>query len=529
MAATLSLFGGDLLESIGEATNSFVEWLALERSALRQDYFCRAEALLIQYTKFGRAPVEALNNVASRMLALDPEREATYRVLIEAFGRNNMLAESERFLQALQKLLTRERGAGAAPAAETAAVVRRVFSVRQSGDLSPGRAPAKSWQPRVAFFSPVWPHGAQGNRLMKVFIEDVANELARCRSFVVVAPHSSFKVDHEGGHPSDNSVLRAKYSVSGFVKPDRSAGQLVLRMLNCETSEIIWSGQFRIGVQELLTSFDALVLRVASSLVAGVEKDMLTRRRVGANGGAYYHYLEGMQWLENCDLPHLRKARRAFKQSFADDAGAASAAARIAQTLYLEWLQLGGADPHLLTAARSQAQLAIDTNPNDPIGYWMEGTVALYQRDFDDCEAKFAEAETLCPNSPDFLVQYADALSHLGQIDEGWARFERALDLNPTPPDRYWWAGASIAFHRHDYRKTIELCGRLNNDESVLGMLCASFAYLGDLATARAYGRRIKENFPNGSPLALGRIVPDRDETHREHSIEGLRLAGVTE
>jgi len=301
-----------------------------------------------------------------------------------------------------------------------------------------------------------------------------------------------------------------------------------LRMTKYASAEIVWSGQFRIGLFELVRSFDALVVRVASSVAEGLERNIRSRQPRASDGAAYFQFLEGMQWLENCDLPRLRKARRCFKQAFADDGGMASAAARIAQTLYLEWLQMGGSDPNLLIDARGQARHATDIDPNDPIGHWMEGTVALYQRDFDACEAKFAEAETLCPNSPDFLLQYADALSHLGDGDAGWSKFERAIDLNPAPPDRYWWAGASIAFNRRDYRKAVELCERLDSDDSVLGLLCASFAHLGERAAAKSYAKRLKENFPGGSALALGRIVPDRDPAQRDHIVQGLRMAGVT-
>jgi TolB-like protein/Tfp pilus assembly protein PilF len=460
------------------------------------------------------------------MLALDPEREASYRALIEGFGRNAMLEEARGQLEALRKLLARDPNT--APAPETVAVIRRVFSVRHSAELPEPGKDARSRQPRVMFLSPEWPHGAHNNRLMKVFVEDVANELARCRSFVVLAPHSTFQLEHGNGHIHGHPAFRADYAISGFVKPDGGAGTLVLRMTNCETAEIVWSGQFKIGLQELLKSFDALVVRVASSLTEGLERSIVARGRHATEGAAYFRFLEGMQWLENCDLPRLRKARRCFKEALAEDGAMSSSAARIAQTLYLEWLQMGGADPNLLITARGQARLAVDIDPNNPIGHWMDGTVALYQRDFDACEAKFAEAETLCPNSPDFLLQYADALSHLGDSDKGWTKFERAIDLNPMPPDRYWWAGATIALHRRDYRKAIELCEQLDSDESVLGLLCASFAHLGDLATARSYGKRIRENFPGGSGRALGRIGPDRHESQREHIIQGLRMAGVT-
>ena len=158
----------------------------------------------------------------------------------------------------------------------------------------------------------------------------------------------------------------------------------------------------------------------------------------------------------------------------------------------------------------------------------MKGTVALYRRDFEECEMKLAEAETLCPNSPDLLVQYADALAHLGDADAGWRKFERAIDLNPLPPDHYWWAGASIAFRQQDFAKAINLCGKLVDDEPVLPMLTSSYALLGDMEQARAHGNRLRELFPGGMALEKGRAVtPDRTEIHRTLHIEGLRLAGA--
>ena len=155
---SLRLYSGDLLESVDDATDAFLEWLTVERTALRQEFFCRAEAVLTERTKFGRAPRDLLNDIAARMLALDPEREATYRALIEAFGRNGMLDEAHSQLEALRTLLARDPNNKPAP--ETVAVVRRVFSVRHDAGLPEPRKERKSWQPRVMFLAPAWPHGA---------------------------------------------------------------------------------------------------------------------------------------------------------------------------------------------------------------------------------------------------------------------------------------------------------------------------------------------------------------------------------
>ena len=211
----------------------------------------------------------------------------------------------------------------------------------------------------------------------------------------------------------------------------------------------MWSGEFSVSPDALLKSFSLLSLRVASSLCSAIERDRLEVLRKNRDNSAYLHYLDGQKWLANCDLARLRRARKSFKRSIDDDPRFAPSRARIAQTLYLEWIQLGGRDPDLLNVAREQSDIALALDPNDAIGHWMKGTVALYQRDFDECESKLAEAEALCPNSADLQVQYGDALSHLGDPDAGWRKFERAIDHEPA-------AAGSLLVGRSQHRVSPE-------------------------------------------------------------------------
>jgi pentatricopeptide repeat protein len=519
--SALQLFRGELLEGVDDTTEAFAHWLSCERAVLREHYMTLAATALVELTRYGRASKVQVDTIAERMLALEPERESSYRAIIDAYGRSGMFDDAARVYQALQEMLAREHGVGLAP--ESVAVARRVFGSRWTTD-GPLPRDATGSQPRVAFLAPALDRQKAGSPFLKVFVEDIANELARFRSFVMLAPHSSFDIDHDSGMPLDNSLLRADYTVSGFAKYGDGSVILALRMVNCANSEIVWSGEFHITPLSLSASFSLLSIRIASALSTAVERDRLLTLRRNGGGESYLHYLEGQRWLANCDLPRLRRARRSFTKAVDTSTRFAPPRARIAQTLYLEWIQLGGNDPYILNNAREQATLAIELDPNDAIGHWVDGTIAMYQRDFDRCNAKLAEAESLCPNSADLLIQLADAAAHLGDADAGWQKFTRAIDLNPSPPEHYWWAGASIAFLQRDFQKTIRLCSKLTNEDSVLGILGASHAYLGARDTARAYGRRIRDLFPGGAAAERAKLVPDRYERDRQLRMEGLRL-----
>ena len=524
----LGLFRGDLLGSLAEPCEEFADWLRQERGVLREQFFAAASRALREVTRYGRATEHQIAFIGDRMLALDREREETYRALMDAYRRNGMLDRAGATYQSLQSVLRREPGLR--PAAETAALARRVFAAAR--DMSPPPSHAEivveSVRPRVAFFAPLQVTSGGRIDLLRALVEDIANELARYRTFAVVAPHSSFQSQHDSGMPIERGSLRADYTVSGFVKPVTPEPVLALRMVKCADGTISWAGEFPVGTKDLASAFRLIALRVAAHLAAELERDFLGELLRSSDVSAYRYYLEGQSRLTKCDLPCLRRARNDFRQAADADPTFAAAYGRIGQTLYLEWLILGGTDPQLLRQARDFAERTIALDRGSALGYWISGAVALYQRDFELSMERFAEAQTLNPNGADLMLQYGDALSHNGDAEAGWRQFELALDLNPRPPDHYWWAGASIAFHRQDYAAAIRLSQNLASEEPVLRVLAASHAHLGDLGTARMYGRQLNELYPGQSADEMVKLVPDRNHEDRKLFLEGLRLAGVS-
>jgi pentatricopeptide repeat protein len=522
-AAALLEMRGDLLEGLGEATEAFSQWLHRERSQLRDSYLTSASAHLADLTRYGHAKAADLDALAAAMLRIDPEREATYRALIEAYGRNGDYLRAERFYHECEKMLEREHAA--LPARETSAVYRRMQSYRR--DPAPAQTASQVVRPRVAFLAPTILVGDAQAALLRALIEDVANELARYRSFTTLAPHSSFQIDHDSGLPADNSILRADYSIGGTLKSDGFGRVLVLRMVRCDAGDIVWSGEFRISDELLVTTSRNMVVRIASGLVDSMERDILERPQRGVRPEAFRHFLQGQELMRNCDLPKLRRARKAFEQAAALEKHFAPAYGRISQTLYLEWIMLGGDDPGLLLQALGQADAAIEREQNLAVGHWMKGVITLYQRDYATSEERFATAEILSPNSPDLLVEYADALSCLGQLEAAQERFDRSLEINPLAPDHYWWAGACISFLRNDYARAIDQCRRMLSDEPVIRLLAASHALLGDREAAHEYARRVQEAYPGQDARALSSLAPFRDAGFRKHIEEGLKQAGL--
>lgn len=513
----LQLYQAELLADVVDCAPEFSDWLRDARQVLHERFFAGASRALIELTRFGNAPPERLRAIESRLLAVERDREASYRALIEAYGRNGMKSDAVRLYAVLERT---QRDFGGA-SRETRAVFRRATAGLPGLSQAPARPEFDL--ARVAFLPLVTLGGASDETLVRALFDDVANNLARYRSLTVLAVHSSFR--RPATETAHETALAADDYVTGYVLPDGET--LSLSMREHATNKIIWAADYSIAPLRLIATFRMLSQQIASSLADALEHRRISAETRDPAPSAYISFLKGKMELASTELAHLRRARKSFNAAAEEQVRYAAAHARLAQTFYLEWLLLGGTDPQLLLEARDQAERAISFDKGGADGYWMRGVIGLYQRDFNTSEEHFAIAESLSPHSADLLVQYADALSHLGNPQEGWKRFERALQLNPMPPDHYWWAGASIAFVEERYDAVVALCAKMESDLSAIRLLASTHALLGDLKTASSYGRRVKETYPGVTRETIGALVPSRDRESVARFMEGLRLAGV--
>jgi tetratricopeptide (TPR) repeat protein len=504
VARAFGLWAGPVLQDTS-AEGAFGDWLGRCRADLTRSLLAAGTEEIAGLTRYGACDPGTLDEIARVMLALAPDSAAVRQSVRQAYARIGAAERAAAFgLEAAFR-----------PAARVVAPLAR----------GPAGLPHASL-PRLALFCPQGQAGDQG--LAAQIVAELASCLTVWRSFAVLAPFSSFAVPTEFGLPSDNTALRADYAVSGEVtRPDPAlAPVLSLRMTHLADRTLLWSGRFALEGTEIAAGMGRSAARIAATLAEAVESHSLEILRHARDPSALLHFLNGRGHQVQCDLPHVRRARSSFARALMVDDRFAPAHARIAETLFVEWILCGGNDAELLAAARLRADLAVQLDPAGATGHWVRGAVALYQRRFDRVIEGYAEAESLAPHDADMLLEYADALSHLGNHDEAEQRFSRALDLNPLPPDKLWWVGASIAFHSEDFTAAATRCDRMRDAEIGVGLRAATYAQAGRLPEARRWARRLKQALPGLTAEDLVAISPNQEtETYRRAYVEGLRLA----
>lgn len=113
LARAAALYRGDLLEGLAVAEAPFEEWLTSERERLQQ-LALRALTRLLEHQLAAGLLDDALPT-ASRLLALDPLREAAHRALMHVYTRQGLRGSALRQYQTCVATLQRELGADPEP------------------------------------------------------------------------------------------------------------------------------------------------------------------------------------------------------------------------------------------------------------------------------------------------------------------------------------------------------------------------------------------------------------------------------
>lgn len=126
----VALYSGDLLEGFDARAPAFEDWLAIERSRLRE-LAISALAALLERAQQRREP-EPVVRLALRLLALDPLHEPARRQLMRAYAATGRVPDALRQYRRLRRLLQQELQL--APEPSTTALYRELVALRREVD-----------------------------------------------------------------------------------------------------------------------------------------------------------------------------------------------------------------------------------------------------------------------------------------------------------------------------------------------------------------------------------------------------------
>jgi len=444
IAQAIALYRGDLLDDISIRDAAFEDWLLVERQRLRRLLEEALATLVARAMAAGER--ERAEAAAQRLLALDPLREAAARALMQLHAGRGEAAQGLKLYETLRERLQRELGV--TPEPETTRLyeaIREHRSVAPTGtrtqaaeDLT--KPPPLPDKPSVA----VLPfENLSGDPEQQYFsdgiTEDIIIALSRFRSLFVIARNSSFAF--KGRAMTATQVARelgVRYLLEGSVRRAATRLRITGQLIDADTGAHLWADRFDGDLEDIFDLQDRVTARVIGAIVPKLEEAEIQRVRSKPTESldAYDYFLRGMACLHKWSPEGNDEALAHFHRAVALDPNYAAAHGQAART-YVQRNACGWATDRAREVAEAAklARRAVELGHDDAVALSTAGfALADLVGDIEDGDAFIERALDLNPNLAWAWLYSGWVKSASGDTELAIERIARAKRLSPHDP-----------------------------------------------------------------------------------------------
>ena len=406
--------------------------------------------------------------------------------------------------------------------------VYRVQMERREADAAVNRELPLPERPSIAVLPFV---NMSGNPEQGYFSDGITEEiitgLSKIPRLFVTARHSSFAYkDQPVKVRQIGRELGVRYVLEGSVRRSGDRVRVTAQLIDVTTDKHVWAERYDRELKDIFEIQDEITMNIMIALqVKLTDGEQAALRAKGtSNLEAYLKFLQATEYFRESSREGNILARQKYQEAISLAPEYASAYAGLASTYLLEpWLGWAADPAKSLGLAMQYAQkcLALDESLSD--AHATLGLVHLVMRQWDKAIEECELAVSLNPNAADNIGMLAMALRTVGRVEEALAMLEKAIRLNPMPPD--WLL--------HEFGSCYRLMGRY--DEAIAALrsvldrnpdylnsrlnLIATYVMSGKEEAARAEASQVLRQSPD---FSVERFL--RDFPYKDHKvIDGLR------
>jgi len=372
--------------------------------------------------------------------------------------------------------------------------------------------------------------------------EDIIAALSRFRSLFVIARNSTFT--YKGKAVDVKEVARdlgVRYVLEGSVRTLGARLRVTALLIDAATGLHVWGERYDRPLEHIFTVQDEVTDIIAATMepeIGAAERER-ARRKPPEHLGAWEHHQRGMWHLLRRNREDFRAAQQFFRNAIELDPSFATPRAALALSCFFE-ITHGFTTDHAATldALLGEASAAVALDPRDALGHTALGLAFMERRNHADAIAEHRIAIDLNPNSSLARWAFGYALLRAEQSEEALEQFDAALRLSPRDPGlwSYLTLKASALYQLRRYEEAVQFA-RGATRYPVFDLiwpyvhLAAALGQLGRIDEARRAVEELQKRRPSLTVTAA-RSWPhnrSRSDSHLEHMLEGLRLAGLPE
>ncbi len=441
-SAALSLLEGELLEEFNEVDPALDQWLAAERTRLRDQARSVAEAVL-----GAQAGADHAIPAAQRLLSIDRSHEGAWRALMQGYAAKGERGKAIQAYEQCRDVLTDMLDAAPLPDTQRLAAEIRAGHIptapRAAVRPEQSTVPARSRPPVKIGALPCQTisSGAEETQFSLGLAEEMTVALTRFGSLAVVSSSSLVQFG-ERNESAIRSAFGLDLLLDGSIQRAAQRFRITMRLLDLrDGSKVVWTYRSDQPLRDLLALQDDVASEVASQVdleVQRIESNRMALQPVASHGA---------QELVACALPLMTRLRRDDHRQAGELIDAAlqmEPDLALAHAWKAWWLVLGVGQGwssqagHVTADAAGYAARAVSLDPQDAQVLTIAGHVrASVQRRPAEALEMHARALLINPNLAMAWGLAAVAHLYMGSMREAEDHFARFKRLSPTDPNAF--------------------------------------------------------------------------------------------
>jgi adenylate cyclase len=365
--------------------------------------------------------------------------------------------------------------------------------------------------------------------------DQIITGLSKIPSLFVIARNSTFT--YKGKPVKVQQVCRelgVKYVLEGSVQSADERMRITAQLIDGMTGQHLWAEHYDRQMKDIFAIQDDITMKIVVAsqvkLTEGEQARLMSKNT--DNLEAYIKFLMAEEYLLKFSKDGLILARQKYEEAIDLDPEYAAAYGELACSYIIPlWFGWEDSPQEALAKANEYTQrcLALD-NTNAYAHVWLSH-LYLVQHQWDKAIAAGKRAVTLSPNSADILASFAVMLKSVGRVDEALSMIEKAIRLNPMPPEMYL----------HELGTYYRLLGRYDEAIAILKKnldrgsdylmsminLTATYSMAGKLDQASTMAKKVLRKIPDFSAEQFMKGFPYKDQRIIDDFIENLCKAGL--
>ena len=365
--------------------------------------------------------------------------------------------------------------------------------------------------------------------------EEIITWLSKIPRLFVTARHSSFVFkDKLVSIREVGQQLGVRYVLEGSVRKAGDRIRITAQLIEVETDQHVWAERYDRELKDVFAIQDEITMNIIIALQVKLTEGEQAALRVRGtdNLDAYLKVLLAGEYFRQFSKEGNISARQKYEEAIALAPDYASAYAGIAGSYMGEvWVGWSESPPHSLKLAMEYAQKCVTLDESFPDAHAVLGLICLVTRQWDKAVEECELAVSLNPNSADNIVFLAMVFRTVGRVEEALALLNKAVRLNPMPPNHYLHEFGSCYRLMGRYDEAIGVLKRvLNRSPDYLSSrlnLIATYVMSGEEEAARAEATQVLEQSPDFSVERFLMNFPYKDQKILDGLKECLLKAGL--